>query len=145
VEFKAAEDESNQKFVDECCQLDDVELRAIVKRSVLHIVKPMCNWLKAHLGPDLLDLVEDDGIAARTEEEAQVMMFRVSDEYRAARRLALNQEVNSDDAAQDVSDDDEEADEHDPQDDFYPDPMSAEEEDRRYREQENRRDREAQY
>jgi helix-turn-helix protein len=124
AEFKAADDESIQSLLDELCQCDDVEFQVIFKRSKLHHIKPLCNWLKAHLGADLLELTEDDGTAAGTKEEAQVMMFRVSDEYRAARRLALQTSQAEDDTAS-TEDAEEEETAYDPQDDFYIDPMPA--------------------
>jgi DNA-binding MarR family transcriptional regulator len=102
AEFKAGADELGQQFVDEQCQSDDVEFYVVFNRSDLHHVKPTSNWLKKHLGFHLRDIVEDDGTAAGTEEEAQVMMFRISDEYRAARRAVRDQEVESvDDAGRD--------------------------------------------
>jgi hypothetical protein len=118
AECKVDYDEYQQASLDELCEGDSREFRYECRRSPLNI-KSLCDWLREHLGSDLLELVDDEDDAARTEDK-QVVMFRVSDEYRAARRLALNQEARSNAASpQPVSRDREEEDECDPYDDDH--------------------------
>jgi hypothetical protein len=118
AESKVDYAECQQASLDELCQGDGREFRYVCSRSHLNI-KSLCDWLREHLGSDLLELVDDEDDAARTE-NTQVVMFRVSDEYRAARRLALNQEARSNAASpQPVSRDREEEDECDPYDDDH--------------------------
>jgi DNA-binding MarR family transcriptional regulator len=101
AEYKADWDACIQAGIDELCEKDLPEYRFIFGRRRLRDVKPIGNWLREHLGSHLLELVEDDGTAAGTEDSAQVMMFRVSEEYKATRRAALALQSDDHDGADD--------------------------------------------
>jgi DNA-binding MarR family transcriptional regulator len=141
TEYKAAYDKEMWVFVDALCNSDSVSYRISFSRPTINDIKPSCNWLREHLGSHLLELVEDDGTAAGTEEDAQVMMFRVSAEYRAARRLGHDPDQASEDIDT-TSDDTEEENRRilDEESAAYDRHLAAQQIDA-----ENRRDREAQY
>jgi hypothetical protein len=143
AEYKADRDEVMQACIDQFCDNDLPKYQLVFTRAQLHLIKPTCDWFREKLVPHLLDLVDDDVTAARTGEEAHVITFSLSPEYRAARRLGRKPDQGAGSEAEE--EEPETISSNDNEDEDAAEEYDAEEEDRLFIEHQNRRELEVQY